>query len=351
MKKIIILNTSQFGTLTDTYKWCEYLRDKYDVTFVCFDNHLKRMDIDGINYIYVHRFENSALRGLWYLLFSLVYCLFNIAPIFIIYFEHCDLFPRLMPWKKFHVDIRTLAVTDNEGLNKAKDEKLKKSLKYFKSISFISKGVKQKVSLNIKNQYILPLGSDIISEKLKDWTSIRLLYVGTLTHREILKTVQGLKMYIDESKKNLISYDIIGDGADLNLIADYISQNGLSGTVRLHGRIAYDGLKPYFEKCNVGVSFIPIEDCYQYQPPTKTFEYILSGMYCIATKTIANKEVVSSANGILIEDTPKDFCESLNLIEQKIKLLDSRNIRQTLVDEYTWRAIVSKYLFPIIENL
>ena len=351
MNKLIILNTSQFGTLTDSYKLCQYLKDFYDITFICFDNKLKKMDFDGINYKYVHRFDNAILRGLWYIIYSTIFCFKHKAPVFIVYFEHCDILPRLLPWRKFHVDIRTLAVSNKPEYNRIKDGKLKRSLKYFNSISYISNGVKNKVNIHSTNQYILPLGADSLCFDQKKWRTLKLLYVGTLTHRDIIKTVEGVKLYIEQTGNNDITYDIIGEGDDYRLIADFIENNCLGNKVHLYGRIAYDELKPFFEKNNIGISFIPLKECYQDQPSTKIFEYVLSGLYCIATSTRANEDVITPQNGILISDSSITFCEALKKLETQRYTLQSDSIRNTLMEHYSWKAIVNKNIIPIINNL
>lgn len=350
-KKLTILNTPQFGTLIDSLKWCEYLHDKYDITFICFDNHFKRMDINGVNYKYVYRFSNPFLRGLWYIIYALFYCLVHSAPVFIVYFEHCDLFPRLLPFRRFHVDIRTLSVSDKAEINKRSDSLLEKAISYFSSVSFISKGVMEKISPKHKKTFILPLGSDVIDYTTKQWNDIRLLYVGTLSRRDIYKTVEGLSQYIIKHGRDGITYDIVGDGSELQMIRDLCKKKGLNDIVHLHGKLPYDELTPFFGKCNVGVSFIPIEDCYQYQPPTKTFEYILSGLYCIGTNTYANEEVISPQNGILIQDNQEDFCKALEYIKLNSKEFDSNAIRKTLIRKYTWKTIVNDNLIPIINSI
>lgn len=349
--KLIILNTPQFGTLIDSLKWCEYLSDKYDITFICFDNQLKHMDIKGVNYKYVYRFENSVLRGIWYIMYSLFYCLFHNVPVFIVYFEHCDLFPRLLPFRRFHVDIRTLSVSDNAEVNKRADALLKKTISYFSSASFISKGVMDKISPSNDKTFILPLGSDVIESTPKQWDKIRLLYVGTLSHRDIYKTIEGFYQYVIKYGREGISYDIVGDGSELQLIKEFCETKGLNSIVHLHGKLPYDELAPFFAKCNVGVSFIPIQDCYQYQPPTKTFEYILSGLYCIGTNTCANREVIVPQNGILIQDNQVDFFKALEYINKKSDEFDSKVIQKTLIKKYTWKEIVKNYMIPIIDSI
>jgi len=51
---------------------------------------------------------------------------------------------------------------------------------------------------------------------------------------------------------------------------------------------------------------VPYYDC---QPATKTFEYILSGMVCIATSTYENKKLINNINGVLCNDIQKALQE------------------------------------------
>jgi hypothetical protein len=36
-KKLLIINKIQFGYHTDTFKYCQYLKDEFDITYICFD--------------------------------------------------------------------------------------------------------------------------------------------------------------------------------------------------------------------------------------------------------------------------------------------------------------------------
>ena len=348
-KKLIVLNTSQFGTLIDSYEWCIYLKEYYDITFISFNNHHKRMDVDGVEYIYLHRFNNPYLRGVWYILYTTLYCLFHGAPIFIVYFKYCSIFAHLFP-NRSHIDIRTLAVSSDNIENKRNDLELQETVNKFKSASFISQGVQEKLEPICERRYILPLGADPISIKNKDFSLKKMLYVGTLTNRNIITTIKGVELFVKKYPNIPISYDIVGDGEDFSLIQKYIKEHNLSKYIKLYGKLPYDELAPFFDKCNLGISFIPIIDYYQYQPPTKTFEYILSGLYCIATKTKANTEIINGENGILIEDTEHAFLYALEKI-LNYNHINSEIIRNTLMEKYNWRYIVEKSLYPIIEEL
>ena len=345
--KIIILNTPQFGTLTDSYKWCEYLKDDYNIVFLCFDSHLKKMDLPGVNYVYIHRFDSPLLRGLWYIIYTLFYCLFHKGFIFIVYFKFCQIFPIVFFWRDVHVDVRTLSVSTDKIRNARNDQKLLDAVNRFRSCSFISNGLLKKIKPSCARQFVLPLGADVISKTTKEWNSLRLLYVGTFNNRKMIKTIIGFEKYIKLSNDKKSTYTLVGDGEELQDIISYINQNGLNN-INVVGRKSYDELKQYFDECNVGVSFVPIEDCYQYQPPTKTFEYVLSGLFCIATKTEANKEIINKDNGILILDTSDDFYKSLKYISSIKHTLCSSMIRETLKKNYTWESVVDAYLKPIL---
>lgn len=118
----------------------------------------------------------------------------------------------------------------------------------------------------------------------------------------------------------------------------------------LHGRVGNTLLKPYFENANIGVSYVPITSYYNVQPPTKTFEYALSGLFTIATATDENKKVVSPTNGILIEDNAQAFCNALEWLDENRSNLREIEIRQSLV-EYRWDLLIKKYMLPILNTL
>ena len=113
----------------------------------------------------------------------------------------------------------------------------------------------------------------------KDFSKeIKLLYVGTLNGRNINQTIFGLSLFLENNPeiKN-ITYDIIGDG-DKNELSDFkvlIQQNNLNNIITLHGRIPHFQLKPFFDSCTVGLSYVPMTEYYEHQPVTKTYEYIL----------------------------------------------------------------------------
>ena len=109
------------------------------------------------------------------------------------------------------------------------------------------------------------------------------------------------------------------------------------------GRKEYNELQPFFETHNIGVSYIPITEYFQYQPPTKTYEYIRNGLVCIATNTFENQKVINRSNGVLINEGKQSFCEGLEHIYQNFDEYNSKNISKAAA-KYSWDNIINNIL-------
>lgn len=251
------------------------------------------------------------------------------------------------------LDIRTLSVDRDLLKRKIFNEKIRKAIDYFDIVTVISKGVLEQLDIKKKKDIrILPLGADPISTERKNFDNIKLLYVGTLSGRDINKTIEGLADFLKKYPYVDLHYDIVGDGAngEVDEYRKLVRNLKLEKYVSLHGRLPYDKLKPFFDTCNIGVSFVPITDYFNDQPPTKTFEYILSGLYTIATRTKANTQIITSENGILITDSAIDFSSALEYV-LKIKSTIKEDCIRCSLENYTWKNIVLTTLNPALIDL
>lgn len=345
MQQILLLDREQYGYHIDTLKYCDFLSLNYQVTLFCINNNLPKVNKENIKVEYSPYFRNEKIRTAMFLLFCIIKMIGLHCAVFIHYFPYCHILKILFPHKKMILDIRTLSVSENEYQRKNFDNHLKHACSKFKYISVISKGVAD--ILNIHDYFLLPLGAEPLSYKPKNYQKLCLLYVGTFYNRHLEKTIEGLFLFLKNNPKVDIKYQIIGFGEGEDIIKQSISQYKLDKNVEFLGRKQYSELKRYFDTANIGVSFVPITDYYNYQPPTKTFEYVLSGLYCIATNTEANKEVISDVNGVLINDTSEAFCKALDFIYQKRQYLFETAIRTSLKN-YTWNNLLNKYFTPIL---
>lgn len=249
------------------------------------------------------------------------------------------------------LDIRTLGVSKDNNLRKRTDAAIKKNTEIFDYVTIISEGLRKKLSLPEEKSAILPLGADAASKTTKSFDKLRLLYVGTLSNRDIHKTIEGVAIVVNKEKLQNIHYDIIGDGLgnELEELKQLVAEKGIENYVTLHGYIQHNKLQSFLDNCNIGVSFVPVTEYYEYQPVTKSFEYILSGLYTIATNTYSNREIITKENGILIEDTPESFAKAILEIYSRKETIDGKVISSTL-QEYKWENLVNNKLKPILDN-
>lgn len=345
--RLIIVSPRQYGYQTDYLKYAEYLASHYNVVFLCLDQGEKRFENASITLKYTCT-QNKKLAYLFFFLKAYFYILTHKGIIMSTNFKGCRYLKKLMPWKKMTVNIRTVSVDKDKEKSVKQNIQILEDAKYFDRIIMISEGGAKQLRLPMEKVSIVSLGADVISHTNKIFDSLKMLYVGTLNNRDIIKTVIGFHQYLKKSGDTTAIYDIVGNGEEFSQIKEYVETEKLGKRIILHGQKKYDELKPFFDKCNVGVAFVPITPMYDYQPPTKTFEYLNSGLFCIATETTANRDVIATTNGCLIQDTATDFCNAIQLFMHKRQSVSSHQIRET-GKSYLWKNIIEQQLLPALQ--
>lgn len=353
-KKLLIVNKAQFGYHIDTYKYCFYLKDDFDITYLGFDFDLPRQDLDGISIKYITRNGNKFKRYFYFL--KSIHEEIRTGQydlVFLVYFPLALIVKQLNPKQNFNVDIRTAADTQSTFKNFYKDLILKVDCAFFRHVSILDHALAE--SLSLKQYHYLPLGGECFSDNDKSFADLQLLYVGTLENRNLIECVRGFDLFLDEYKgpdSPEVIFTIIGDspGDELQEIREYITNNNLTEQIHTLGYIPNSQLSPYFEKANIGISFIPMTKYYENQPPTKTFEYLLSGLPVIATRTRANTEILHDNCGVLIEDNATSFALGLKEIIEMRHSFDTQGIKK-LYQSDLWINIVQENLKPYILTL
>lgn len=350
-KKLLIINRKQFGYHIDTYFYCKHLNTSFEITYICFDHGITKLSVEHVNVRYVERTGLKLIRFAKYLWITNKEIKKTYDVYFIKYFIGCSLLKVVNPGRQFVLDIRTGSVSVKKWKRYFLNALMKFETLFFKNITIISKNLAH--DFNLKNAHILPLGSDTISTTNKQLNSFHLLYVGTLEARNIEQTIYGFKKFHQEYKDLLdIQYIIIGSGYknEEEQLKKLVSELDLTGIVSILGRIPHNELRPHFDSQNIGISYIPITPYFDSQPPTKTFEYILSGMPVIATATTENKCIITPENGVLIDDTPDSFYMGLVTLYTNRAQYNSDVIRSTC-EQFTWENIVNKNLKPFLNNI
>lgn len=63
-RSLLIINKSQFGYHIDSFKYCEYLKVDFEVTYLCFDAKKEKIVLPGVNVKYISGEGTYLKRGL-----------------------------------------------------------------------------------------------------------------------------------------------------------------------------------------------------------------------------------------------------------------------------------------------
>ncbi|NDP22040.1 MAG: glycosyltransferase family 4 protein [Paludibacter sp.] len=353
-KKILISITSQFGYHTDTYMYCKYLdKSKYEVHYIGFDAGHKRRELEGVNIHYIPVAYNKLKRYWIYL--STINKLIRLENFDLLFLVDCQgsLLIRLSNlFRKTIMDVRTGDVRLGTKPFSVFNLKIKLSSLFFKRVSVISCSLSKLLNLTEEKCHILPLGAEEMLLPTKSFEKLQLFYIGTLQGRNITETINGLSVFLKRNKDVQIEYHIVGFGSkevETELL-DSIDHFQLKDIVTFHGRKNHDEVAFLFEKCNIGVVYIPIVGGYTCQPTTKLYEYLLAGMPVIATRTLENELALQNIAGELIEDNAESFAQGLESLLKRKDSLNSEEIKQ-IYKENTWKNIVKNNLEPYIDKI
>lgn len=351
-RRILILASAQFGYSTTTYKYCEYALEHFEITYLGWDYNLSRIELPGVTVKYVSR-DSSLLKRNLKLLQSFHKEIQNgYDLIFLTYVRGISFIKMLNPNSKFLMYVDTFGVMPNAKKRWFYDTVLKYEVLFFSNVAVISDGLAKR--LRRKKYEILPLGGACFNKEPKSFEKLELLYVGTLDNRNIIDCVRGFHKYLQKIglEGNEAIFKIIGDGPnnELEEIKNYVEVNNLSEYIHVLGYLPQKQLIPYFKSSNIGVSYVPILPYYEYQTPTKTFEYLISGLPVIATGTYENKKLIKPWSGVIIEDNADSFCDGINALQLQKKEFCSNRIRKGY-SEHTWENAVKFHFTPLVKKL
>lgn len=359
VRSIFLISWQQFGYHTDMFNYCKYLKQKSNITFISFDHSLPRIQEEGINIIYVPIHKSKIINRIVLYLYIFYYIIKINPDITIIkYFRGCSVIKSIMINRKIILDIRTATVCIDKKERVKKDYQITKESRKFKYITVINENIAKRLNIEVDSYKVLPLGGKtmISIDKKQDIFSegLSLIYVGTLDGRRIQDTIIAFNKLSEKYGGKNLNYIIIGfsnDKDEENKIKSLINQNKYNN-IKFLGRIPNEDLGYYFENSNVGISYIPKTEYFNFQPPTKTYEYLFNGLYTFATDTEENKKIIKDyKNGKLIDDNPESLYIALDELYKSYK--DIKLTRKDIIESVknnSWENICDK-LYVDLENI
>lgn len=357
--KVCFVIPDQFGYAAGYYQYAKYLSEYgFGVTVLSVDKGLPRIEeIPDVTIKYLTINEKSVFSNtISYIRKSNRYLnTLDINTIVILkYIPFISvLLLSLRRKKRVFLDIRTGAVNKSRVKSILLNALLTFESYFFSRIYILSLELARILHLNMKKVVYLPLGADVYSVQPKSYENdFNLLYVGTFNFRRIYDTIYGLKMFCDKYASHLrITYTIIGygDEDEIRKIKNAINTCHLNDYVDYVGRKTYTEFSPYFDKANIGIAYVPMVKYYNNQPPTKVFEYALSGLICLATNTDANIQLICSKNGVLCNDSPDAFFLALEKLYKERSRFVFTDITQSM-EQYSWKNIVREVIIPSLKG-
>lgn len=350
-RRIVLITHNQFGYQTDFFKYAHYLRNNYKVIYICLNQGRQFVELERVDVHYVKLSGNKIVVLLKFILVIFkVLKLTSPNAIVIKYFPFCSILLINKLRNNMLLSIQTASVTGNSIVNFFSNSLILIASRLFRKTAYVSQSLKERLFAN--KGMILPVGADSISNTKKSFQKLKLVYLGTLNNRDIDKTINGIWIFKQNNPNIEIEYSIIGTGNKLNIdkIQNAIKKMDLESIVNYVGYLSIDELIEPFSTHNVGVAFVPITKYYDKQPPTKTFEYIMSGMAVIATNTYEHRNLINKKVGVLVEDNANSFAAGIESIYLNRNNFDSSLISNMFVD-YSWENIICKKLIPIITEI
>lgn len=350
--KLLIVDQKQFGYHNSTYYMVKYLQNRYNITYFGWNNSLPNLEAGNSKVIHLTKSGILPLRFLTFLK-CLILEIKTFSPdiLFLNYFHGVFLLRILFPRKLMMLDIRTGSVKKTFLQRLFSDSMLRFDAIFFKNITIISESLAKRLNIHQSRYFVLPLGAEIISSMAKQFDSIDLLYVGTMNNRRIEDTINGFLLFRQKFPGARASYHIIGGGKAkyMSIVQKSIQDGKNSDLIYYHGIVPHDQLKSYFDQCNVGVSYIPKNKYFDCQPPTKTIEFLMSGMVVIGTSTYENCQLLSEKNSVLINDDALSFAGGLEKLYLNRKNFFSDDIRSEALI-HKWENIISGKLLFYFES-
>jgi glycosyltransferase involved in cell wall biosynthesis len=179
-----------------------------------------------------------------------------------------------------------------------------------------------------------------------------LVYIGGMVRkRQLNKVVEGFARAKQVCKDIVLL--MIGDGESLTEFQALSGALGVENDIIFTGQVPHENIIEYLAAADIGVSFVPINESYNYNPPLKTFEYLACGLPVIATRTVSNSKIVTDGlNGILIEDTAESLSQAiLDVVRNRGKWDRMRMNASRSVVDFDFEKITRNLLIPLYNRL
>ncbi|MFW6046577.1 MAG: glycosyltransferase [Candidatus Woesearchaeota archaeon] len=261
------------------------------------------------------------------------------------------IYPLLIKKQKYFVQTFTPSVKPSRIRRYLADLFLALNFRFFQHIGVgLERNIKA-YRLKEKQAVMINIGVHDYGFYERDYTKVKLLYLGTLNNREVWKSVEALGLYLQKNNEIPVEYNIIGAGyeSEVKKLKSVIANYKLESIVRYHGYLPTEKVREFFQYSNVGVAYVPVNEYFQ-NSSSKTLEYLISGMPVIATNNSFRGKIINGKCGVLTQDNTESFAQGLKKLIDNINNYNTQEIRN-MFKEYTMENSFKNSYVPKLVNI
>lgn len=304
----------------------------------------------------------------------------------VFHFRGSGLLPLIVRDKKIKwiIDIRTIHV-ENSRLQTDRFFWLKDRMTWLEAqiydyIFALTPYIKSKLQPSLRPITLVPLGGswERFNPKSRDHIrnqvrhelgipedAVVLLYSGSLSPtRRVDVIIEAFARACQLWSKNNVRLIIAGGVRGnvemtkkvVNELIKFAEAKGITEKVVFTGHRTYEEACQFYHAADVGISYLPPQSAYAYQPPTKIIEYMMAGLLIVSNRIPGVEEVVKGVDSAILCD---DSAEGLAFgIIKSLEIKQNGELFRQLVndarDKVRWRdwsLIIERYVMPIYEKL
>lgn len=145
--------------------------------------------------------------------------------------------------------------------------------------------------------------------------TIKIVYVGSVSKDRGRDVILGAAKIL--AKKNMdFQIHIVGAAVEeLEFCNEYIRANNLNGNVLVEGRVPGGAIPDIVGNADLGLCIWDDKPWWRFNPPTKLFEYLVSGIPVLASNIATHTEYISDGeNGIIFDYDSNSLAEAVKKI-------------------------------------
>ena len=211
-KKLLFVHPQQFGYGAGYFYYCKYLKNFFDIDFICYDQGFNKVYEEGVKVIYREIKGKRVFRLFKFIGFIIKYSRNkHIDVIFCFQIKFVFLIGLFDKSKNKILDIRTGSLSSTPIIRWIINKLILMNTLFFQKVTVLSESLRESIGIPLKKTTLLPLGADTIDNSKKEFNKMHLIYVGVFYKRNLDVTIEGFqKFYNKYSKQVDIQYDIIG---------------------------------------------------------------------------------------------------------------------------------------------